>query len=68
MKTKIISISDDQKTITHESGLVVEFEDIGIEMFCDGCIYVEDAKCFSKNHLCCQRKDCKNGIFKAKKV
>ena len=67
MNTKIISISDDQNTITHESGVVTEFVVQGGKDICKNCVYnILKGKC---SHIICvpiQRKDERNGIFKLK--
>lgn len=65
MNTPIKSISEDQNEITHESGVVTVFEETR-SICCNGCIYLLDCKCFSKNELCAKRIDNKIGIFKLK--
>ena len=64
MNSKIVSISEDQNTITHESGFVSVFKES--KNGCNGCIYPNDRcpnmiPCFKE-----VRVDNKNGIFIAK--
>ena len=65
MNTKIIAISEDQNTITHESGVVTEFDSK-----CNLCFYccydnIEDG-CIGVPCVINVRKDKGNGIFKLK--
>jgi len=63
MKTKIVSISDDKNTITHESGFVSVFKESGI--YCIGCVYYENFDCAANEMPCLdvKRKDGLEGIF-----
>ena len=70
MNTPIISISDDQNTITHESGVVVEFVkvEINCSVGCKGCVYhIDNNKCMQQNNhdVVCMRR-AESGIFKLK--
>jgi len=62
MTDHIISISKDQNTITHESGIVTEFQD-HYENCCGSCFY-------KNRHVCLlpcthqDRIDNREGIFK----
>ena len=64
MNTLIVKISDDQNTITHESGFVTVFEE---KIGCSGCYYYEIEDC---NHIPCieprRTVNNKEGIFKLK--
>ena len=63
MNTPIISISDDQNTITHESGVVTVFKNNG-NYKCHGCVY--NPELCPIIIPCVSRKDKENGIFKLK--
>jgi len=65
MKTQIKHISEDQNTITHESGVVVVFKETNKR--CSGCFYDNNKVC--KSIAPCyrfERNDNKTGIFKLK--
>jgi hypothetical protein len=66
MNTPIISISDDQNTITHESGVVTVFVETDNQNDCIGCIYKNGAICEQIKAPCMksQRLDHKFGVFK----
>ena len=67
MNTPIISISDDQNTITHESGVVTVFEVPKGGIFCRNCFYVEwNKSCTGMPCTSGIRNDKRNGIFKLK--
>jgi len=63
METKIISISEDQNTITHESGFVSVFAESMTG--CDGCVYFE-SNCIAIPCTSGRRNDGLEGIFIAK--
>lgn len=65
MNTKIISISDDQNTITHESGLVTEFVESD-HLGCFYCVYETNDTCFDKPCMEDRRLNKLDGIFKLK--
>jgi len=63
MKSKIISISDDQNTITHESGLITTSK---VKIGCEGCIYFEKNGFENCRKIICSphtRTDKKSVIF-----
>lgn len=65
MNTPIISISEDQNTITHESGNVYVAEKLIAK--CLGCAYLENHyDCIKIPCLIIQRQDGENKIFKLK--
>ena len=75
MKTPILSISEDQNTITHESGTVTEFVPESEEQDCETCCYFKfncphssSENLHRLNSLLCfkGRKDMKPGQFKLK--
>jgi len=72
MITPIISISDDQNTITHESGLITEFKKDNSGT-CINCVY-SDLKMHNCRFIPCdynkrtgRRNDTLTGVFKVKK-
>jgi hypothetical protein len=65
MKTPIKNISEDQNTITHESGVVTVFERKVRISGCNKCVYSEFG-CMHYLVPCCypyRTADSKNGIF-----
>ena len=68
MNTKILKISEDQNEITHESGVVTEFEPKGRISGCNKCVYSLNG-CMHYLAPCSypyRTADRKNGIFKLK--
>ena len=63
-KKSVINVSKDQNTIVHKNGITTIFSPACI--FCDGCFYKEEKKCFKNIKGLCSgnvRKDKKTGIF-----
>jgi len=63
-KNSVINVSKDQNTIVHKNGITTMFSSVGV--FCNGCFYEEEKKCFQSIKGLCSgniRKDKKTGIF-----
>ena len=63
-KNSVINVSKDQNTIVHKNGITTIFSPAGI--FCSGCFYEHENKCFKSIKGLCSgnvRKDKKTGIF-----